>query len=231
MITAAAMKDPQTAFSLLRGLEVENITVTMGDLITTANTPEEQTETLLALRGYLAGIDDEESRRTTSTIAMMAIARSVVLDGFQAASQWTVSAGLTPEELRQFSIGLQVSVGREGASTLNESGKWVEWIGANLPAEKTKESIRPLVETWTRVDVQAAAEWLNSLPEDAVRNISVRAFAETVAPLEPDSATQWALTLPPGKDRDETLKNIHTNWPRDDPQGAAEFADEHGISE
>jgi hypothetical protein len=33
----------------------------------------------------------------------------------------------------------------------------------------------------------------------------------------------------PGQERDRTLKNIHLNWPKNDPEGAAAFAAEHGI--
>ena len=36
----------------------------------------------------------------------------------------------------------------------------------------------------------------------------------SVASIEPETATQWAMTLPPGKDRDQTLKTIHSNWPK-----------------
>jgi len=40
---------------------------------------------------------------------------------------------------------------------------------------------------------------------------------------------QWIMTLPPGNDRDNTLRTIYLNWPKDDKEGAASFAKEHGI--
>jgi hypothetical protein len=46
---------------------------------------------------------------------------------------------------------------------------------------------------------------------------------------DPNTAMQWINNLPPGRDRDETLKTIHLNWPKDDPEGAAAFARENGI--
>jgi hypothetical protein len=51
----------------------------------------------------------------------------------------------------------------------------------------------------------------------------------TVFKHDPETAMQWIHTLPPGKDRDSTLRNIHANWPKDDPAGAAAFAKEHAI--
>lgn len=46
---------------------------------------------------------------------------------------------------------------------------------------------------------------------------------------DPETAIQWIMTLPPDRDRDNTLKNIHLNWTKDVPEGAAVFANEHGI--
>jgi len=229
MVIAAATQDPQTAFTLVRGLDAGDFTVMMGEMIGIANTPEKRTATLVAFRGYLAGFTDQESRKITETIGIMALAGSVIQEGYDNASQWVVSAGLTPHEIERFSVGLSGLLGSSGDSGLNESGQWIEWIGANLPAGKGSGQIQTLVSNWTQRDFQAAAKWLGTLPDGSVRNLSVRAFAQTVAPIDPESAVQWAMTLPAGKDREQTLHTIYTNWPKNDPAGKQAFAMEHGI--
>lgn len=37
------------------------------------------------------------------------------------------------------------------------------------------------------------------------------------------------MTSLPGRVRDESLKTIHMNWPKDDPTGKDAFAKEHEI--
>jgi hypothetical protein len=84
--------------------------------------------------------------------------------------------------------------------------------------------IRGLIRRWTTHDYQAAGKWLGITPEGPTKNTAIASYAETVASYEPETAAQWALTLPPGTDRERTLKTIHRNWPKDDPEGAAAFA-------
>jgi hypothetical protein len=111
----------------------------------------------------------------------------------------------------------------------DESGKWIEWMGAKLPVEKSNDGIRNIMHNWTEKDYQAAGKWLASTPNGPTKYLSVRTYAETLAPFEPDSAAQWAMTLPPGKDREETLANIYEKWPTDDEAAKKAFAKLHGI--
>jgi hypothetical protein len=43
------------------------------------------------------------------------------------------------------------------------------------------------------------------------------------------AATQWAASRPEGKDREQVLKTIHGNWPKDDPAGKDAFAKDYDI--
>lgn len=114
-------------------------------------------------------------------------------------------------------------------ATDENTGRWLEWMSSNLPADRLAEPVAALVREWTRQDYQAAGNWLAAAPESPVKHAAVLAYAGAVAEYEPQVAGQWAMTLPPGPVREEALKTIYQNWPVDDPVGAAAFAREHGM--
>ncbi len=229
MISGAAAQDPSIAFTVLGSLNVEKPEEFVSEIIHLATTSEKRTATLAALRGYLATIEDEKSRQLTALTAISSLAGSVTADGFDAATQWIAAVALTPEERVSFTYGLYNTVGPGHASKSEEVGRWIEWVGNNLPPAKVDGSVFGLIIPWTMNDYQAAGKWLATTPEGPAKNTAIRGYAQTVAQYDPDTAAQWAMTLPPGKDREQTLKNIHQIWPKDDPAGAAAFAKEHGI--
>jgi hypothetical protein len=159
------------------------------------------------------------------------LAGSIARDGFEAGSKWIAAAGLTQQELTSIITGL--NVGLPNSNMGSETGRWIEWAAANLPAGERDKSIQNLVSQWTGSDFQAVGKWINATPAGPTKTTSIRAYAETLSRYgQPAAAAQWAMTLPPGKDLDETLKQIHNNWPKNDPaakEAAAAFAKEHGI--
>ena len=114
----------------------------------------------------------------------------------------------------------------------NEVGQWIEWAGETLPADQAKAQIGPLMQDWIENVYQAAGTWLAKAPAGPTKEAGISAYAVAVSHYEPETAAQWALTLPPGKERDQTLRQIYQNWPTTDSAGkeAAEaFKVEHGI--
>ncbi len=109
-----------------------------------------------------------------------------------------------------------------------ERGQWIDWIGKTLPPDKASGCIWQNVTAWTKADYQAAGKWLSSTPDGPRKIAAIQAYAGAVASSAPKNASQWAMTLPPGKDREQTFRSIHRNWPKDDPDGAAAFAKDHG---
>ena len=188
-----------------------------------AKTPAERTTTLTALREHLATLTDEKAKMKLSNTAMNNLANSVAREGFDAGSKWIAGANFTPAELENFAEGLQGSVKSE------DSGRWIEWIGEKLPPDKAAENIGNLVSNWTRNDYQAAGKWLGTAPDGPAKNAAVRSYAETVSRYEPETAAEWAMTLPPGKDRDETLRNIYHNLPEEAPAARETFKKLHNI--
>jgi hypothetical protein len=222
MIKSVANNNPKLAFKLIAELGLKDGDEVIRGIATAAKTPEERTATLAALRAHLATLPEGEMRDNASGTALPYLGQNAAKEGFEAGSKWIENAALTSEQLAQvcdFSSGVK----RE------ESGKWVEWMGAKLPVGKSKDGIHNLVRKWAEDDYQAAGRWLAGTPDGPTKNISIRSYAETVAKYEPESAAQWAMTLPPGKDREETLKNIYEKWPPNDEVAKEVFSKLHGI--
>ncbi len=226
IISGAAVSDPKLAFKLIGELGIKEATMPISGIIRAAKTEEDRTVVLGALRGHLATMTDDAARQSVADHAVGALARGVMEEGFEAGTKWLASANLSPAELESFASGLS------SADKKDETGQWIEWIGASLPADKSSNNIRNIVRNWTQDDFQAAGKWLTTAPEGPAKNTSIRSYAETVSRYEPETAAQWAMTLPPGKDRDQTLKRIYHNWPTSDAaakEAATAFAKEHGI--
>jgi hypothetical protein len=223
LISGTAIQDPGLAFKLVGELGIKDSAQAISSIVNAARTPEERTATLAALREHLATIPDEKARTEAGHAALGELARSALQDNFENASNWIASSKLTPAELESFADRLQYS------PKTGESGRWIEWLGTNLPPDKAAGKIANFVSTWTRNDYQAAGKWLTTAADGPTKNAAIRSYAETVSRYEPATAAQWAMTLPPGKDRDQTLRNIYQNWPGDDPAAKEAFAKEHAI--
>ena len=223
LISGTAIQDPKLAFKLIGELGLEDPSQVVTGIVRAATTSEQRTATLAALREHLANLKDEKARKDLSDSTVREFAQNISKEGFEAGSQWITAAGFTPAELESLAGGLIYSI-KNG-----ENGRWIEWIGENLPPQKAANKIESMVRGWTQSDFQAAGNWINSVPDGPTKNTAIRSYAETVSEYEPETATQWALTLPPGKDRDSTLNRIYENWPKDDPAAKEAFKQQHGI--
>jgi hypothetical protein len=223
LISGAAAQDPRLAFKLIAELGIKETRQSINGIILAAKTPEERTATLAALREHLATLPDDKAKNELSGDAMRSFANEIVEAGFDVGTKWIAESNFTPAELASFAGGLPGSVKGD------ENGKWIEWIGEKISTKHADQNIMNLVSIWTRNDYQAAGKWLSTAADGPTKNTAIRSYAETISQYEPATAAQWALTLPPGKDRDETLKNIYQNWPKDDEAAKEAFKQEHGI--
>ncbi|MEO5914166.1 MAG: hypothetical protein ABIS50_08035 [Luteolibacter sp.] len=224
MISGAAANDPKLAFQLIGELGLKDGDSAIRSIVDAAKSPEERTATLAALREHLATLPEGEMRDQAANSAIRSLAQNAAKEGFEAGSKWIENAGFTPEQLAGVADG-----GFSYNVKSDDTGKWVEWMGGNLPEGKSDSGIRNMVRNWTQNDYQAAGKWLSSTPDGPAKNVSIRTYAETVSKYEPETAAQWAMTLPPGKDRDQTLKNIYQNWPKDDAAAKEAFSKLRGI--
>ncbi|MEI7911580.1 MAG: hypothetical protein WCK77_18255 [Verrucomicrobiota bacterium] len=226
LLAGAAARDPRLAFKLIAELGFRETEHVVPNIVAAAKTPEARTATLAALRDYSATLAEEPVKDKTSAIGILVLARGAAGDGFQAATDWLATAKLSPQELANFSRGL------DGSIKPADTSRWIEWAGTTLPADSSEQVVRMLVSRWTQSDYQAAGKWLATTPESPAKTSAIQQYAETVSRYEPETAAQWALTLPPGAARDATLKQIYHNWPRSDPaasEAAAAFGKLHDL--
>jgi hypothetical protein len=224
VIASIAGSDPKLAFKLLGSLHLEDSTEMLQAIIGTAeDAPEKRAAILTELRGHLASLSSDTEREKLRGEAFEEFARNLGEENLDSVSQWIAVSNFAPEEKSSFAGGLSYY------ATGKDTGRWIEWMAANLPLASLSEPVQELVGEWTRQDYQAAGNWLAAAPESPAKHTAVLAYAEAVAEYEPHVAGQWAMTLPAGPVRQEAIKVIYQNWPGSDPVGAAAFAREHGL--
>ncbi len=218
-----ARRDPRRAFELIRvgGGTVDSSLLQA--LAQAGRTREERTGILEAMRGEVELEMNAARRAMMEQETMIGLARSHSDESFTSVSTWMEAAALTRKEKEQFATGLLYD------NVKQDPARWMEWLGESISPRRIAAVVGDLMGQWTQQDYLAAGTWLATEPDGLTRIAAVRSYAVTVASYEPETAVQWALTLPLGKERDNTLRQIHLNWPLHDKAGAAAFAAEHGI--
>jgi hypothetical protein len=224
VLAGVARNNPKLAFQLAGELGPDQAMNAINAIVITGHDdPVQRSAVLTALREHLATVQDESERQEIRAKALEMLARTADKEGFDSLTKWIESSAFTPQEKGEFAAGLTYF------TTKQDTGKWVEWMAGNLPAESLQDPVRETVGEWTQQDYLSAGKWLSTAPEGPARTAAVEAYAEAVAEYEPQVAAQWAMTLPPGASRDSTLRAVYQNWPASDPEGAAAFAREHGL--
>jgi hypothetical protein len=224
VLAGTSTSDPKLAFKLIAELGFKDPTEAIHAIMGSGNEdPDHRTSLLEALRGHLATITDEQQRDDISGTALELMARTTDRQDYDALTSWIEDVELSPKEKTQFAQGLTYF------TTKADTGRWVDWLSTNLPAEKLDDPVKELVGEWTQQDYLAAGKWLSDAADGPAKSSAVEAYAEAVAEYEPQVAALWAMTLPPGPRREATLRAIYQNWPTTDPQGASKFSRDHGL--
>jgi hypothetical protein len=222
LVAGAAQKDPQLAFRLLGEIGVEDREVAIHAIVGTAKTPAKRTAVLDALRAYLPKLA-EDDRGGVLRDSLEVMGAEIAGEPFESVEAWMSEAKLTADERTGFASGLSYY------NTKGDTGRWIDWMTANLPPEQLPENVGNLIGQWTQTDYQAAGKWLSQAPDGPAKSAAVSTYAAVVAEYDPQTAVQWALTLPEGSGRDDTMEAIYQNWPKKDAAAAQEFAKKHGI--
>ena len=222
---ATAEKDPRLAFTLITtlGLDYTHTFDALHSIVTSAATDEQRNVTLAALREFRDANQGDQERRRAAEHIVGYFSWGFKEDGFRAATRWIAGAKLSLNELDQFCNNLSSNYRGD------EATQWIEWMGKTFPPGRGDPCIAGMIRSWTCQDYEAVGKWLGSAPEGPVKNAAISSYAFTIFEHDPETAMQWIMTLPPGDYRDNTLRNIYVNWPKDDKEGAASFAKEHGI--
>ena len=227
LIRGTAEKDPRLALRLIG--ELGESPQDFAAYIFPKATPEERSSSLALLREWSPTIADPSER----SLAFAEALQSLVFDTTRARSatfghsaSWIDQAGLTAEEIDLLAKDLDNRIAHEDGLL------WIEWLGKRASPERARPEAARIFEGQIKADYKAAAKWLETAAEGPAKQGAISAYAATVASKDPESAVRWALTLPEGKDRTETLEQIHNKWPRDteaQSQAAEDFARQHGI--
>ena len=220
VIRGAAKTDPRAAFQLIAELDLKEPAEAVKAIVEAGP----RSSVLAALREHLGTVTDLADRETIRRSALASLAENLDPHGIDAMAGWISQAKFTPEEKTEFAAGLTYFTTRQ------DTGRWVEWLGENLPPDGVAKPVGALIGEWTQQDYQGAGTWLAAAAESPAKQAAVYAYAEAVAEYEPKVAEQWAMTLPAGPLKDETLRVIYRNWPSNDPQGASAFATAHGMN-
>ncbi|RYD17484.1 MAG: hypothetical protein EOP88_26335 [Verrucomicrobiaceae bacterium] len=222
ILTGAASRDPGMAFGLLGEMEIKDRQKAIASIVRGANGAEGRTAALAALRAHLASGDGGGNKEILNA-GIGQLAGKSFREGFGPASNWLENAGLGPGEMTTAGSRL------EYYHTIGETGQWLGWLGQSLPPDKAGEPVSRIMKRWTEVDYRAAGEWLAAAPEGPARSASIRTYAGMISTHEPETAVKWAMLLPAGEERDDTLKQIHQNWPKDQTPARDAFARQHGL--
>ena len=195
VIGSVAISDPALAFKILESQQFpQSLGAPLNAIIgTMENAPEKRDPVLAALRDHLAGLASEAEREKTRHCAFISLAERLSDDPFDSASDWISKSNFSAAEKSLFASSLPYK------GTQENTGRWIEWMSANLPGESLAGPVKQLVGLWTRQDYQAAGAWLGITPDCPAKHLAVQTYATTIAPYEPQAAGQWALTLPPGR--------------------------------
>ncbi|MEP2775194.1 MAG: hypothetical protein ABJQ29_02150 [Luteolibacter sp.] len=224
LVEGAATLGMATGFDLLKELKLEDPSDALVELAGVARTAGERTEFLKLLRDFSNTVPGSEQGSYMGTLS--ALGDGIAKDGFDTGSEWITGNDLSEKEIADVSISIFNHAKPE------DKGKWIEWMGENLPEAVKVNRISNSMRSWTESDYRAAGEWLVQAPEGPVKREATSSYATTVAPYDPGTAVQWAMTLPAGNGRQETLKGIYQKWPTKTPEdktSRAAFAAEHGF--
>ena len=224
MLSTVAMKDPALAFQLIGELGIENPNNSIGHITMLAETAENRTANLAALRRYVLTMPMGEERDQALNGGVKGLIGSAMMQGFETGTEWMTHAGIAPEQ-----FGLMFDQLVENGPGFDGDNRWVDWLIQHLPQEKVAEKVTKLVTSWVEEDYKSAGEWITGHADDVVKNAGIGAYAHAVAAYEPAVAVQWAMTLPPGEARKNALKGVYENWLETDPGGKETFGKQHGF--
>lgn len=222
-LAGAAQTDPELAFKLLSETGTDRA-YAIGMIAGAAGSPEDRTATLAAFRRYLTSVSDPKERESLNKKVLGSFVESLSRESFATATRWMAGQAFSAEERDELVRALPEE------ATIEESGKWIEWMAGALPPEKLGERVDRLIGAWAGKDCHEVAKWLGGQPDGTAKTAAIGAYARAAAQREPQSAVQWALTMPAGQEREDTLKRIYKTWHHEDPSAANAALQGMGLS-
>ena len=99
---------------------------------------------------------------------------------------------------------------REASRAYSSDDEWHEF--EHIPSQ--------IVNTWAQQDMEAAGDWVMTLPEDDHRKRAVVQLVDTVSDFDLEGAANFVLTLNDGPERDAAAQRISYEMRDYDPESA-----------
>ena len=123
---------------------------------------------------------------------------------------------------------------------LSEPAKWADWLlkidsptWENWKAAKGTKDRYPATEVlsnWARQDYQAAAKWLENVPDGPLKADMSLEYAWNITGIDPLKAATYLPQLPVGETRTNLVNKIAETLDSKDPAAAAAFRREFPVS-
>ncbi|MGJ8644273.1 MAG: hypothetical protein ACSHX9_12765 [Luteolibacter sp.] len=225
LVKGAGENNMALAFSLIAELDMDDPQDALRELASVSKTAAERTEFVNLLREFIESSEGSDAKNNAKN-TFASLADGIVKDGFESGSAW-ISENLSPQEASR----IATTMGHSSKSA--EKGKWINWMGENLPVQSRDSEVSQVVRNWTNNDYRAAGEWLAEQPAGKTKTAAISGYVKAISKYEPQTAVDWALTMPQGDAQQDALKTIYKNWPTSEEQQAARkaFAEKYGISQ
>ncbi len=141
-----------------------------------------------------------------------------------------ISAAREMAEKLDLEIEILLPIFKQSASTkFADPSLLIEWM-ASYPG-KTNSALSHAAMTWGNNDLEAAANWINSLENSPKRDLAIRGYARAASHLDTPAALEWAAQISNPKLRDDSIKPLINSWKKTHPAAAESWLKEHAQSE
>lgn len=120
------------------------------------------------------------------------------------------------------------------------AGEWAEndpegaaaWLSAQeLDENSLSRASTAIIREWTRYDLAASAEWLNSQPSSPALDRAVMSYTYRAAQEDPASAMTWAESIDNNWMRTRMMQHVAANWKEEDQESFQSFIDSSEFDE
>lgn len=120
------------------------------------------------------------------------------------------------------------------------AGEWAEndpegaaaWLSAQeLDENNLSRASTAIIREWTRYDLAASAEWLNSQPSSPALDRAVMSYTYRAAQEDPAGAMTWAESIDNNWMRTRMMQHVAANWKEEDQESFQSFIDSSEFDE
>jgi hypothetical protein len=133
---------------------------------------------------------------------------------------------LSPEERIKMAGDLNMGI---APGMFEEPVAWADWLAEVGEPTRGFSPISSFMGRWAPQDPEASVAWLRRLPEGLTKSRAVSSYAEAMAETRGSQAISLINENLTGSRHTSTLKTVRSRWRKQDPEGEAAYAREHGL--